>query len=247
MAFDQVKPLKGYELVMEQLKRRIESGELAPGTKLASVVDLAATFGVGRSTIREALSGLKAMGLVDIRQGGGTTVCSELPRENAADGAALFANAQSIRELLEVRKILETGCAALAARNRTSADLQSLGEELAEMERFVHDEAKGEAADVRFHLKLAEATHNTLLIAMMESLSERLHHAMRDSRRLWFYGEHAEASRLHGEHAAIYEAVREQDEARAFGTMMTHLMKVEGVLRQAMSAQEQRDAETETP
>jgi GntR family transcriptional repressor for pyruvate dehydrogenase complex len=234
MAFDQVKPLKGYELVMEQLKGRILSGEFAPGTKLASVVDLAASFGVGRSTIREALSALKAMGLVEIRQGGGTTVCLELPKESAStDGSALFANAQSIRELLEVRKILETGCASLAARNRTEADLRSIEEELLQMETYLHDEAKGEEADVRFHLKLAGATHNSLLVSMMESMSERLHDSMRESRKLWFYGERAEANRLLREHSDIFEAIREKDETRAFGAMMTHLGKVEGVLHKA--------------
>lgn len=234
MSFRQVKPLKGYEIVMEQLKESILSGTYAPGAKLASVVELAAAFGVGRSTIREALSALKAIGLVEIRQGGGTYVSAELPAE-PADGASLFANAQSIRELLEVRKILETGCVSLAARNRTEEDLQAIGEELLEMETYLHDEAKGEEADVRFHLKLARATHNSLLIAMMESLSERLHDSMRESRRLWFYGERAEARRLLREHSDIFEAVRERDEQQAFDAMNTHLGKVEGVLRKVIA------------
>lgn len=235
MAFDQVKPLKGYELVMEQVKARILSGDFAPGTKLPSVVDLAAGFGVGRSTIREALSALKAMGLVEIRQGGGTTVCAELPKEPyASDGAALFASAQSIRELLEVRKVLETGCASLAARNRTADDLRAIEEELRQMESVLHDEAKGEEADVRFHLKVAEATHNSLLFSMMESLSERLHDSMRESRRLWFYGERAAAGRLLREHSDIFEAVRDRDETRAFAAMAAHLGKVEAVLRKAL-------------
>ncbi|PYI54989.1 FadR/GntR family transcriptional regulator [Paenibacillus flagellatus] len=236
MSFNQVKPLKGYELVKEQIKARIDSGELAPGAKLASVVELAATFGVGRSTIREALSALKAIGFVEIRQGGGTYVSAELPKEPpAAGGTALFANAQSIRELLEVRKILETGCASLAARNRTEDDMRSIGDELALMEAHLHDEAKGEEADVRFHLKLAAATHNSLLIQMMESMSQRLHDSMKESRRLWFYGERAEARRLLREHSDIYEAVKARDETAAFEAMMTHLGKVEAVLRKAIA------------
>ncbi|MEF3301858.1 FadR/GntR family transcriptional regulator [Paenibacillus sp. GYB003] len=236
MTINPIKPLKGSELVMEQLKAKISSGEYAPGTKLASVVDLAASFQVGRSTIREALSALKAIGLVEIRQGGGTYVSAELPAETAgSDGSSLFASAQSIRELLEVRKVLETGCASLAARNRTEDDLRSIGEELALMEASLHDESKGEEADVRFHLKLAAATHNSLLIPMMESLSERLHDSMRESRKLWFYGERAEARRLLREHSDIYEAIAERDERRAFEAMRTHLQKVENVLRQAIS------------
>lgn len=236
MGFDPVKPLKGYELVKEQLKARIAAGEFAPGEKLASVVDLAAAFGVGRSTIREALSALKAIGWVEIRQGGGTFVSAELP-PNAAESpnsVPLFANAKSIRELLEVRKILETGCAALAARNRSEEDLQSIAEQLAKMESSLADEAKGEEADVSFHLKLAAATHNSLLVSMMESLSQRLHDTMRESRQLWFYGEKGEPKRLLREHSDIYEAVRSRDETKAFEAMMTHLRKVEKVLREAI-------------
>lgn len=236
MTFNQVKPLKGYELVMEQIKSRIRDGEFAPGTKLSSVVDLAASFGVGRSTIREALSALKAMGLVEIRQGGGTYVSVELPKEQVAgEGASLFASAESIQELLEVRKILETGCASLAARNRNAEDLQSIEHELRLMEQYLNDEAKGEEADVRFHLKLAEATHNSLLISMMESLSQRLHDSMRESRKLWFYGERAEANRLLREHSDIFDAVREQDETKAHEAMRAHLLKVENVVRRALS------------
>lgn len=234
MSFQQVKPLKGYELVMEQIKARILSGEFAPGAKLASVVDLAASFGVGRSTIREALSALKAMGLVEIRQGGGTYVSAELPAEQTGEAPSLFANAQSIGELLEVRKILETGCASLAARNRTEQDLAAIGEELRQMETYLHDEAKGEEADVRFHQKLAAATHNSLLISMMESMSERLHDSMRESRKLWFYGERAEARRLLHEHSDILEAIKDGDEARAFEAMRAHLQKVENVLRRSI-------------
>ncbi|RKN84631.1 FadR/GntR family transcriptional regulator [Paenibacillus ginsengarvi] len=234
MTFNPVKPPKSSELVMEQLKARISSGEFAPGTKLSSVVDLAAGFGVGRSTIREALSALKAIGLVEIRQGGGTYVSAE-SKEEPAESQSLFANAQSIRELLEVRIILETGCASMAARNRTEDDLRSIGEELALMEASLHDEAKGEEADVRFHLKLAAATHNSLLIPMMESLSERLHDSMRESRRLWFYGERAEARRLLREHTDIYDAIRQQDERKAFEAMSSHLLKVENVLREAIA------------
>lgn len=244
MTFNQVKPLKGSELVMEQLKAKIASGEFPPGTKLSSVVELAAGFGVGRSTIREALSALKAIGLVEIRQGGGTYVSAELPAEASPERSSLFASAQSIRELLEVRKVLETGCASLAARNRTEDDLRSIGEELSHMETYLHDEAKGEEADVRFHLKLAAATHNSLLIPMMESLSERLHDSMRESRKLWFYGERAEARRLLREHSDIYEAVAQRDEQGAFEAMQTHLQKVENVLRRAIAEIDRSAPET---
>lgn len=237
MAFKQVKPQKGYEMVMNQIKQRIVSGELAPGAKMESVVDLAASFGVGRSTIREALSALKAMGWVDIRQGGGTYVADELPKEPAGSAEeSILQRAESLREILEVRKVLETGCAALAARHRTDEDVRELDAILRHMEAHLADEARGEEADVRFHLAIARATHNTLLLQLMESVSQRLHESMKESRRLWFYGERAEAQRLLQEHSQIVDAIRDGDEAAAYDTMMRHLQKVENVLQRVEHA-----------
>lgn len=240
VAFKQVKPQKGYELVMDQIKRQILDGEFAPGAKLASVVDLAVSFGVGRSTIREALSGLRATGLVDIRQGGGTYVADPLPGKEtlALDAEAIFDRAESLQQLLEVRKILETGCAAAAARHRTEDDLAVLDGILATMQAHLSDESIGEEADVRFHLQLAASTHNALLQQLMESVSQRLHESMKQTRRLWFYGERVEAQRLLQEHSSIVEAIRRQDEAAAFETMKRHLQKVENVLENALRQME---------
>lgn len=233
-----LKPPKGYELVMEHIKKQIESGALPPGTKLSSVVDLAASYGVGRSTIREALSALKAMGWLDIRQGGGTFVKKELPGETTEDKpfGTLFQKTDSLQEVLEVRKLLESGCASLAAVNRSEEDLRLLGEILEEMSSLLDDEAASEQADVRFHLQIAKATGNSLLVQMMESLSQRMHASMKDLRRLWFYAERASAERLLDEHRSVFEAISAQDGSLAGERMLKHLLKVENVLRKANAA-----------
>ncbi|MBP1988939.1 FadR/GntR family transcriptional regulator [Paenibacillus eucommiae] len=228
MNFNQVKPLKGYEMVMNRIRDSIESGELKPGDKLSSVVDLATSFGVGRSTIREALSALKAMGWVDILQGGGTYVAEQLPKDGETPD--LFDRAESLKEILEIRKIMETGGVRLAAQNRTDEDLQVLRDILEEMEDSIDDEVRGEEADAKFHLQLAKATHNGLILHMMELLSQRLQESMMESRRLWFYAEKASSQRLLQEHRKIYEAIFDRNEGKAYDTMMQHLLKVESVL-----------------
>ncbi len=235
MEFRYVQPQKGSEMVLEQIKERIISGDLPPGSRLSSVVDLAINFGVGRSTIREALSALKAMGWVQIRQGGGTFVSMELPNDSNENDPetgfiSLFHHAESIKEILEVRKVLETGCASLAAKNRTEENLGMLEFILENMVRNFDNEAEGEAADVRFHLQIAEATHNALLLNMMQSLSERLQETMKESRKLWFYGEHASAQRLFQEHTGIVAAIKDRDESLAGELMLQHITKVEKVL-----------------
>ncbi|SFT27816.1 FadR/GntR family transcriptional regulator [Paenibacillus sp. BC26] len=229
------RPLKSNEWVSRELYSRITSGALLPGDKLPSVVDLAAEYGVGRSTIREALSALKAKGLLDIRQGGGTFVRAPEPEALEAANANLkedwLARADSLLQLLEVRKVLETGCASLAAKHRSADDLAALNETLRQMEQQLADEAFGEQADVRLHEQIVAATHNPMLIELMKSLSLRLHESMRDTRSLWFYAERQSARRLLEEHIALVEAIEQQDEALASSRMEIHLTKVEQVLR----------------
>lgn len=232
MVFQQIKPQKGSEIVLQQIKQQIVSGTYSPGTKLPTVVDLAASFQVGRSTVREALSALKAMGWVDIRHGGGTFVSMTLPSEHEAeDRGGMFDHSESLHEVLEVRKFIEVGCASLAAERRSENNLQELRQILSHMEATLGNEKESEEADIRFHLELARASHNSLLISMMESLTERLQESMSASRQLWFFAERASAVQLLQEHREIYEAIAVQDEKLAAEKMIRHLKKVDDVVK----------------
>ena len=236
MAFVNNRPLKSSEWVLGELKREIETGERVPGDKLASVVELAERFGVGRSTVREALSALKAMGWLDIRQGGGTYVKSPPPGNGTGDALAdWMTNAQSLLQLVEVRRVLETGNASLAARNHSDADAEALRAAVRRMEEVLSDESAGEQADTAFHLLLAESTHNPLLIDLTRSLSDKLQNGMRDTRTLWFYADLRSAEALLQEHIGIMEAVTLREERLAADRMERHLAKVETVLRERIS------------
>lgn len=229
------KPLKSSEWVKNDLQRQIADGLLAPGDRLASVVDLAAQYGVGRSTIREALSALKAVGLLDIRQGGGTFVkaaaeYSGLPHPSERNPEGWVDRAQTLRHVLEVRRVLETGCAAFAARHRSEDDLAAMARILEEMEQQLGDEAASEQADVQFHQAIAAATHNPVLGDLMASLSSRLHDNMKDTRALWFYAERSSAELLLRDHRAIFEAIAAGDATEASRRMEQHITKVEQVL-----------------
>ncbi len=221
---------------MNDLKKQMDDGQLLPGDRLSSVVDLAAQYNVGRSTIREALSALKAMGLLNIKQGGGTFV-KALPADSEPvhpmqQYADLWeGRATSLRHVLEVRRVLETGCAALAAQHRTEEDLAVFKRLLEDMEHS-DDEHFIEQADVQFHQGIAAATHNPLLNDLMESLSHKLHESMKDMRALWFYAERSSAERLLQEHLRIYEAIAQQDAKEAMARMELHISKVEQVLDQ---------------
>lgn len=229
---------KGHELVAEDVLRRIREGEWQPGQRLPSVVELAEAYGVGRSTIREAASALKAMGWLDVRHGGGTFVRTELPGESGKSngGNSLFQDAESLIELLEVRRTLEIGAASLAAERRTHADIEKLRTLLATMESGLEqgDTLAGEQADTDFHMAIAAASGNSLLAQLMESLSHRFSGSIRQTRELWFYGEKATAARLLAEHQKIFEAIESRDRQRASALIADHLSKVEQVLREAL-------------
>lgn len=227
---------KSHEIVARHMRERIEAGEWAPGGKLPSVVDLAGEYGVGRSTIREAVSALKATGWLDVRHGGGTFVRQELPQE-ATGPADWLQGAESVREILEVRKLLERGTASLAARRRSEEQLGRLSQVLQRMERGLEadDSAESERADVDFHASIAAAAGNSLLLSLMDSLNQRMTETIRKTRELWFYEEKASAEQLLIEHRSIYEAIADRDPEQAAARMEAHLAKVEKVLNRALA------------
>lgn len=233
MEYKKVKVQKSHEVVLEHIKQQIITGQLTVGQKLPSVVDFAEKFGVGRSTMREALSALKAMGWLDIQHGGGTYVSASLPFQAGDDD--VFQKAESIQELLQIRIILETGSAGLAARNRNAEDLIQLQSILDQMQSNMSDEAKSEQADVDFHIMIAKATHNSLIIQLMESLSSKIHSMMKDTRKLWFFSEQSSSLRLIEEHQEIYQCILVHDEAIAVERMRQHIEKVERILTKALT------------
>lgn len=220
---------KGHEIVKRVILEQIKDGRLQPGSRLPSVVDYAASFGVGRSTMREALSALKATGWIEVKHGGGTFVSKVLPSEQPQNP---FSETENIREILEVRVWLESGAAAGAAKHRTTEDLMKLEAILAVMEKAsIENEALlSEKADIDFHLAIAHASHNQLLNTLMISLTSKLADTMGQSRQLWFTENSSSSDSLLAEHRKIYEAIKLQDEQLAITTIQQHLKKVKKVL-----------------
>lgn len=232
LQFKQIKPKKIYEQVAEELHEMIRSGEIKPGEKLDSVQQLAENFQVGRSAIREALSALRAMGLVEMKQGEGTFVKSfEASQITFPLSTAILMNREDIGHLLEVRKIIEAGAAAAAAIKRTQHDIDAMGQALEEMALAHGDGELGEKADFSFHLALAAAAHNPLLSSLMAHVSDLMIETQRETRRLWLFSKETTTEKLYEEHAAIYQAIIDQDEEKARKSMLTHLANVEDILR----------------
>jgi GntR family transcriptional regulator, transcriptional repressor for pyruvate dehydrogenase complex len=235
LKYKQIKPKKIYEEVADTLLESIRSGELQPGEKLDSVQQLAESFQVGRSAIREALTSLRAMGLIEMRQGEGTYVQAFEPGGIAFPlQSALLMNKRDLQNLMEVRKILETGIAASAAVQRTDEDIDAMNRALSDMVTYSGDPELGEKADLAFHLAVAEAAGNELLSSLMNHVSDMTAESMRETRRLCLYGASAAVEQLNQQHEAILKAIKAGRPEAARKAMAAHLDYVESVLRQQL-------------
>lgn len=158
----------------------ILSGEYAPGTTLSGEIQFSETLDVSRSAYREAVQVLIAKGLVESRPKTGTRV---LPRErwNLLDPEVLawaFAGEPDldfIRNLFELRAIVEPAAAALAAQRRSRDDLKTMKEALALMTRHTLATDAGRAADRDFHDAILRATRNDALVVLSSSIGAAVH------------------------------------------------------------------------
>ena len=230
MGYKPIRTKKIYEEVTDSLLEMLKTGQFKPGDKLDSVEQMAKSFNVGRSAIREALSGLRALGLLEMRQGEGTFVTSfDASKFSLPVASALLMKREDIKELSEVRKILEAGAAASAAINYQADDLIPMEKALKAMQEAKGEGELGEKADLDFHLAIANATHNQMLINLMSSVSDIMVESMRETRLLLLYSEKGMAS-LFKEHQLIFKAIKERDANEAQKSMLDHLIGVEDVL-----------------
>lgn len=215
------------EEVAEQIKKNIASGILKPGDKLPSVRLLSESFQVGQSTIREAFSILKTIGLIETRQGEGTFVREYHPAmlHQPISDFLLFSK-RDIIDLLDVRKILERGTVALAAARRNKQDLEEMAQIIKEMELDLHSDNFGETADWKFHFAIAKASRNRILISLIEELSVKIKKGLKAS-RMQMYLTPGMPERLLAEHRSIFMAIERQAIKEAERKMVDHLTGVQ--------------------
>lgn len=230
MKFEQIKVKKTYEKVSESILAMIKQGSLQPGDRLESIEQLAKSFGVSRSAVREALSGLRTMGIVTMRQGEGTYVKEfDSFKYSLPVSTAFLMKHEDVKELYALRKILEAGAAELAAEHRSEQDLVAMEEAIEAMKRAKGAGENGEKADIRFHLTIAKASANSMLMNLMNDISDIMTETITETRRLLIHTEDR-ASALIAEHKLIFKAIKEQQPEKARKHMFNHLEEVEKTL-----------------
>ena len=233
---------KTSEVVADDLQRQISDGSLKSGDRLPTIDQLAIQYGVGKSTIREAISQLKARGLVQPRQGEGTFVTQSadfaLQSANHALGniPLLTGNPEELIQLLQVRRLIEGGCAAAAAESGTEDDMLRMANIIHKMEDAMDNEEMSRLYDIQFHMAIAKASGNPFLLKIMETISEALNQTIRDSRSLWLYRGQQQTRQLYMDHLGIYQAIRDRDDVRAKERIEDHLDNVSAALREYLSS-----------
>ena len=150
--------------IVERIIDLISQRVLKPGDRLPSEKDLAIQFGVGRTTIREALRSLAVLGVVDGRVGEGTFVSSTNRRylEKALQWGLLI-DRKDVQDLIETRLLLESQTAFWAAHRASLANLQEIEDAIDGMEQSIHDPESYLRADLQFHISIAQASQNSIL------------------------------------------------------------------------------------
>lgn len=203
----------------DQIRSLIFTGELKPGQVLPTRDELCVRFGVGRSTVNEAIQILASMRLVDSRPGKGTWV-----REDAAEE---LIHPETVKSLLgtvdglmvfDARTLIEVGLTARAAVNATEEERQAIWAALARMEQVQADDAAFVAADWDFHLRVATAGHNALLAEFYRLCRRLLTDVITDLIKL--PAVKSDSIKLQ---RAIAEAIEARDPARARAAAIAHM------------------------
>jgi GntR family transcriptional repressor for pyruvate dehydrogenase complex len=175
------------EIIINEIIQHIKSGELKPGNNLPTERDMSQMFGVGRSSIREAIKALVLSGYLESSQGKGTFIKKDLPVNDLTLTnlqhalAAELTNlqhalaAEQILELMELREILECNAVKLAAERASSEDIRRMHEALERMQACKADIKKFYDPDFDFHVAIAEATHNEMICETMKQIVKKSH------------------------------------------------------------------------
>ncbi|GAV13743.1 FadR family transcriptional regulator [Paenibacillus sp. MER 180] len=227
MTIKKIKYHRVYEDVIEQIENLILEGNLAPGDVLPTERELAQAFGISRGTLREAFRILEREGLIETRPGGGRFLSKTL--NEAEDKKRMLENIEraTIIELLEAREIFETGIVELAAERATEQDIREIEQAFEKWGKIDRDsddsdDSNGQAnPDQAFHLSIAKATHNVVLVNLIDLHIDLLQKTLAKT-------EHIPGRKddVYKEHYRILQAIKEKNPQKAKEALLYHLQQV---------------------
>jgi GntR family transcriptional regulator, transcriptional repressor for pyruvate dehydrogenase complex len=224
-----------YEQIVAQVEESIHKGDLKPGDQLPPERELAEQFGVSRTAVREAVKALREKGLVEAYPGRGTFITdgTSYTIRQSLDRMMRTGN-EGFAFLAEVRQILEPEIAALATSRADEEDLEAMRQQVAVMDAAAKDDPDTFIeADLDFHLALAEAAANPIILSLIDSIVGLLR-----EQRMGIFQVEGGPERGQYHHKKILEAVEHRDAAGAREAMRAHLNQVKDDSRHAPNAPE---------
>ena len=207
----------------EMLAQEIRRGAYPVNSRLPTEKFMMEQYGVSRTVVREVISRLKSVGLVETRQGSGTVVLDLASSDVFRLGRPDEDPARGVLRIIELRRGLEAEMAALAAERRTEQDMLRINQALADIDHAVARQGDGVEEDLAFHIAIADATGNPHYPELLGMLTRALKDAIRVTR-----GNEARqellANQVRNEHEAIRAAIEKRDVEAARAAAFHHML-----------------------
>lgn len=214
-----------YQRIAESIASLIDAGEFGPGERLPAERELARKLGVSRASLREALSALELDGYVEIRVGSGVYV---QPRRRGGRRAVRSDRVGEVSpfDTLRARRLIEAETAALAARHASAEQIAAIEAAFAVLAADMRAETARSEGDRLFHVRIADASGNTALAAIVRDLWAAWHQPLNARLETLFVTVQRRRDNI-GEHRRILDAIRARDPAAARAAMRSHLLHAE--------------------
>lgn len=210
------------DTVYDAILSGVVDGGFPVGTRLPSEKQLCESYGASRPVIREVLARLRAQGIVESRKGSGSYIMRR--SGNTVQMSEDVASMAEIEACYDFRISLEGECAYYAALNRTEDDIAAMQGAFDAFSAAIQANKRGGINDdFRFHLAIAEATHNVFFVSAFEAIKSRVHMAIDISRQLTATPLDLRRKTLMREHGAVLDAVVAGDASKARSEMRTHV------------------------
>jgi GntR family transcriptional repressor for pyruvate dehydrogenase complex len=218
-----IKKMRIHEEVFSQLRELIGAGRFKPGDQLPAERELAETFKVSRTSVREALRALETQGLIVSRTGAGNFV-ADLPVESLVGPLArlLIDEKKALADVFEMRKLIEPQIAALAAERASGADIAQMRRIIRKQSAAVRRGETGVEADAELHFVIGRAAQNRALQKLVSGLMEILGRSREESLQT----DKRRAASIEA-HRRIVAAIEKHDKAKARSEMLRHIEQVE--------------------
>lgn len=231
MTYSKIKKQKVYELIIEEIKKLLEDGRLAPGDKLPPERELATLFSVSRGAVREAMSFLEARGFIEVKPGIGNFLIPNT-RAEVIQMFDSIVNEKDVLliELLELRQSIEGQAAYYAAERRTATDLEKIKSALKRLEQSVKSDEVAAEEDFEFHFSVIRASHNSMMVHTLQLVSDACLKGVYEA-QMGAIQIPGKRQQVMEEHYEIYHAIRDSNPERARRAVIDHLENVKKQLK----------------